>query len=355
MNTKRDYYDVLGISKTASEQEITKAYRTLTKKYHPDISKENNATEKFKEVQKAYETLKDPQKRSNYDNFGHDAYNQQTSSGFQGFSNSGGFDFVDDIFETFFGGRTSKNNSQKTKVQKDLHVEMTISFLDAVLGTEKKIDLDIEEDCPQCNATGAKESKDIILCSSCNGSGYITKTQRIFLGNINTKQVCNKCRGTGHIILNKCFLCKGDKRIKNKKTFTINIPAGVEDGMTLQLEEKGNKGHLGVSNGDLYILFHVLKHENFERKENDIFSNVDITFSQATLGAIIDIKTIYGEINLKIPAGTQTNTKFRLKHKGVSYLNTYRKGDHYVIVKIITPTKLSYEQKQLFRRLQELE
>ncbi|MDC9031915.1 molecular chaperone DnaJ [Columbia Basin potato purple top phytoplasma] len=352
---KKDYYDVLQVSRNASEEEIKSSYRKLVKKYHPDVSKESNAAEKFKEVQEAYQVLSNPQKRSDYDNFGHQDYNDFGNQGFsQGFS-SQGFSGINDIFETFFGEKQTKNTNNKYKTQ-DKYVEYVIDFLDACLGAEKEIKIEFEEDCHQCNGTGAQSPTDIQICYHCQGTGYITKYQRTFLGNIATKQLCSYCRGQGKTIHKKCSLCKGLQRVSNVKKVKISVPAGIEDGMTMQLDKQGNGGHLNTRNSDLYITFKVRPHDIFQREKQNIISTIWIDFYDAILGKELNIPTIYGEVELKIPEGTQTHTKFKLKNKGVPYLNTsYRKGDHYVIVKVKTPTQLSSHQKKLIQEIKELD
>lgn len=354
MNQKKDYYAILGISKDAKENEIRSAYRKLAKKFHPDVSKETNAAQKFKEVQEAYEVLINPTKRSNYDRFGH--ANEQNydfgGSGFQGFGNDE-FDFGD-IFGNFFGKKSQRGT--KSNKGQDQHIEMILDFIEAALGVEKKIAFEIEKDCEHCEGTGARTKKDIHVCDYCNGEGYITSSQKTFLGNFTTQQVCPKCNGQGKKILNKCSFCKGYQRVRGTKTLNLNIPGGIDDGETLVSKGQGHEGHLGAPNGDLYVRIKVNSHEFFKRDKQDIISTIFISIFQATLGAVISVPTIDGEINLTIPEGTQNDNKLRLKNKGVPYTNaSYRRGDYYVIIKIKTPIKLTKEQKELFRQLQILE
>ncbi|WP_284928136.1 molecular chaperone DnaJ [Candidatus Phytoplasma sp. AldY-WA1] len=358
MKSKRDYYDVLEVSKNASDTEIKKSYHRLVKKYHPDVSKEDNAATKFKEVQEAYQVLSNAQKRSDYDRFGHQDYSNFNNSGFQGFNqgfSSSDFGNFDDIFGSFFG--ENRTNKQKnTNNVKDKYVECVIDFLEACLGGKKEIKVDFEEDCKQCHGTGAQNKTDVKICNYCNGTGHITKYQRTFLGNISTQQVCSYCRGAGRIIAKKCSFCKSSKRVLNVKTISIDIPAGVEDGMTMKLDQQGHGGHLNSKNSDLYITFKIRPHEIFEREKQNIISTVWINFYDAILGKELSIPTIYGEVELKIPEGTQTHTKFKLKNKGIPYLHSnFRKGDHFVIVKIKTPTKLSSHQKKLIEQIKELD
>ncbi|MDV3198087.1 MAG: molecular chaperone DnaJ [Vigna little leaf phytoplasma] len=353
MKQKKDYYAILGLSKDANENEIKSAYRKLAKKYHPDVSKEPDATAKFKEVQEAYEVLNDPKKKAHYDRFGHNEnINNDFSSGFQGFE-SAEFDFGD-IFENFFGGRN--RTKQKSNVGEDKNINITLDFIEAVLGVEREISYEIEKDCIYCHGTGAKNPQDIIICNYCRGTGYVTMMQKTFLGNITSQQVCSRCQGKGKIIINKCSFCKGNQRIRSTKKTKFKIPAGVDNGTTLEVPQQGNEGHLGSPNGNLYINIQVQPHNFFKRIKQDITSTIFITIYQAVLGAVINISTIDGKIDLKIPEGIQNDTKLRLKNKGVPYLNSsYRRGDHYVIVKIKIPTALTKEQKDLFRQLEQLE
>ncbi|WCA22421.1 molecular chaperone DnaJ [Candidatus Phytoplasma oryzae] len=351
MSQKKDYYKILGVTKKASAEEIKKAYRKLTKKYHPDVSKEQNAEEKFKEVQEAYQVLNDPEKKSNYDNFGHSNFNNFNNSGFQGFYKED----VDlgDIFETFFG---QKSNTKKYSGKgEDKHIKITIDFLEAALGTEKNVQFNIEEECYECKGTGAKSPQDIKVCYYCNGSGYVTVSQKTFMGNFTSKQVCSVCKGLGKTIFNKCFVCKGKKRILKNKTTKLNIPAGIEDGMSLKLSQEGHHGFLGNVSGDLYVEIKITPHNIFNRKGQDVFSTVFIDFFQAILGDNINVSTIYGLVNLKIPEGTQTDTKFRLKNKGISNLRSaYKKGDHYITIKLKVPNDLNFEEKEMLKKLRDM-
>jgi molecular chaperone DnaJ len=355
VNQKKDYYEILGLSKNASSEEIKKAYRKLSKKYHPDICKEKNAAEKFKEVQEAYQILNDPQKKNNYDRFGHSDFNSNNNGFHQGFQGFDGNDFnFSDIFENFFGSSKKKKRSNRGE---DKHIEINIDFLEAALGTEKIIQLNIEEDCDKCQGTGAQSPQDIKVCYYCGGSGEILLSQKTFsfLGNITTKQKCPNCQGKGKTISKKCSFCKGQKRISKIKQTKINIPAGIEEGMTLKLSGEGNSGYLNNTSGDLYVDVKIRSHNNFQRKNQDVYSTTYINIYQAILGENINVSTIYGNVNLKIPEGTQTDTKFRLKNKGIPHLNSsFRKGDHYVIIKIKIPINLSDNEKKLIKKLKEL-
>ncbi|WP_373375586.1 molecular chaperone DnaJ [Candidatus Phytoplasma solani] len=343
--TKKDYYQILGLNKEATPTEIKKAYLRLAKKYHPDVSKETNAEAKFKEIQEAYSVLSDANKRANYDRFGHD------SQGSQGFSGFGGFE--EDIFSSFgdfFG--TSKRNK---KANYDKKVEMTISFMDSVLGASKNIDIMVEADCQVCQGKGALLSSDIVECSYCNGLGQIITEQRTFLGNIRSQQTCPRCGGQGSKIKNKCYACHGQKRQKIKQSVSFKIPAGIEEGMSLQISGKGNFIPLTKKAGDLYVIFKIRSHEVFIRKGQDIILEIFITLPEAVLGVNKLIPTIYGEVNLKIPSGIQSGNKLRMKNQGVAYLNaSYRKGDQYVVVNLKTPTRITSEEKKLYQKLLQL-
>ncbi|MDV3196287.1 MAG: molecular chaperone DnaJ [Candidatus Phytoplasma stylosanthis] len=353
MSSKRDYYDILGISKNATENEIKKAYRTLVKKYHPDVSKEANATEKFKEIQEAYQILSNPEKKRDYDRFGHrNDYNNFNSNNFKDFSQEFNFE---DIFENFFGSSKNKQSQKRNRDKiEDKNINITIDFLEACLGVEKEIQFQFEEDCHECNGTGAKSKEDIQTCYYCDGKGYIKRTKMTFLGSVSTQQVCSYCQGKGRIIIKKCLFCKGLKRVSGIKKVKVSIPAGIESGMTIKIKNQGNK--IGNYNSDLYINVEVKSHSLFERKNQDIYTNLWINFYDAILGNDFSVSTIHGEVNLRIPEGTQSHTQFRLKNKGVPYLNSsYQKGHHYVIVKVKTPQKLTSHQKKLIQQIKELD
>ena len=357
---KRDYYEVLGVSKTATDAEIKSAFRKLAKKYHPDVSTEENAAEKFKECQEAYAVLSDPQKRKQYDQFGHAAFSGG-AGGAGGFSN---FDFGDmsDIFEDLFGGlggfggfsgfssasgnRRSSNGPRKGN---DVLYRMTIDFEDAVYGTKKDLKLDVVDTCPECDGKGGFHPE---TCSSCRGSGTITSEQRTMFGSFLTKTTCPNCKGTGTTFEKKCSTCHGNGTIKKNKTITINIPAGIDTDNRLRVAGKGEAGINGGKPGDLYVEFTVREHEFYERQDDDIYIDLPLTITEAILGCKKEIPTLYGNVNLSIPAGTQSNDKLRLKGKGVENVSTKKKGDMYVIAKVIIPEKISRDQKKLLEQLE---
>lgn len=349
---KRDYYEVLGVDKNASADEIKSAFRKLAKKYHPDVSKEENAAEKFKEAQEAYAVLSDPEKRKQYDQFGHSAFNNN-GGGFSGFE---GFDFgnMSDIFDDLFGGmgfsssRSSRRKTNSPRKGNDVLHRMTIDFEEAVYGTKKDIKIDVEESCPKCNGAGGFNSK---TCSECHGSGTITQEQRTIFGSFLSKTTCPYCKGSGTTFEDICDECRGKGKITNRKTITITVPAGIDTENRLRIAGKGGAGINGGSNGDLYIEFIVRDHDFYQREDDDIYIELPLTITEAVLGTKKDVPTLYGKVELTIPAGTQNGDKMRLRGKGVENVNTKRKGDMYVITKIIIPEKLTREQKKLFEEL----
>ena len=356
---KKDYYEVLGVSKTATDSEIKSAFRKLAKKYHPDVSTEENAEEKFKECQEAYAVLSDPGKRKQYDQFGHAAFQGGGAGGAGGFS---GFDFGDmsDIFEDLFGGGfggfssftsgSSRRSSNGPRKGNDVLYHMTIDFEEAVYGTKKDIKLDVVDTCSDCKGKGGFDSK---TCSSCRGSGTITSEQRTMFGSFLTKTTCPYCKGTGTTYEKECHTCHGSGNVKKNKTITINIPAGIDTENRLRVAGKGGAGQNGGNPGDLYVEFTVRDHEFYIREEDDIYVELPLTISEAVLGCKKEVPTLYGTVNLSIPAGTQSEDRLRLRGKGVENVTSKRKGDMYVIAKVIIPEKITKEQKKLFEKLQE--
>lgn len=348
---KRDYYEVLGISKSASKDEIKKAYRKLSKIYHPDINKEPDADEKFKEVKDAYEVLSDDQKRSHYDQFGHTDPNQ----GFGGGGDFGGFGGFEDIFSTFFGGGgTRRRDPNAPRQGADLQYTMALNFEDVIDGKETEIEIPREETCDTCSGSGAKKGTKAETCSHCHGSGQLNTEQNTPFGKIVNRRVCNYCHGTGKEIKNKCSTCGGTGKVKKRRKIAIKIPAGIDDGQQLRVAGQGEPGTNGGPAGDLYVVFHIRPHEFFERDGDDVYCEMPITFVQATLGDEIEVPTLHGKVLLKVPAGTQTSTKFRLKGKGIPNVRGRGTGDQHIIVKVITPTKLSEKQKQLLQEFAEV-
>ena len=350
---KRDYYEVLGVSKTASQDEIKSAFRKLAKKYHPDVSKEPNAAEKFKEAQEAYAVLSDENKRHQYDQFGHSAFTNP-SGGFSGFD---GFDFgsMSDIFEDILGGMgfgfsssSSRKSSNRARSGNDVLYHMTITFDEAVHGCKKDINLDITDECPECDGKGGFNSK---TCPDCHGSGTVTSEQRTMFGTFLTKTTCPRCKGKGTTFEKICTKCGGTGQVKKNKTITITVPAGVDNENRIRLSGKGEAGINGGPAGDLYVEFTVKDHELYQRVEDDIYIELPITIPDAVLGCVKEVPTIYGKVDLTIPSGTQSGSKLKLRGKGVENVISHRKGDMYVIIKIIIPTKLTKEEKNIFEDL----
>lgn len=355
MAQKRDYYEILGISKSASEADIKKAYRSLAKKYHPDVNKEADASEKFKEVQEAYEVLSDTTKRSQYDQFGHAAFDQN-GGGAGGFGDFGGFGGMDDIFSQFFGGGFGGGGAQQANAPRrgrDRFMTMRVDFMEAVFGTEKTIKLTIEEECHSCHGSGAHSSKDIKTCSTCHGSGSVTQQQRTAFGVFESRGVCPTCHGTGKEITKYCEVCGGKGYNSKQVDVDIKIPAGIVSGQQLRVAGKGERGENGGGYGDLYVEISVSPHKHFIREGNNIYITVPISAVDATLGTSIDVPTVTGDVSLNIPAGTQPNTKFRLKGKGVKDLRSSHYGDQYVEVKIEIPKKISRSEKDYYEKLRE--
>ncbi len=346
---KRDYYEVLGVDKNASEAEIKSAFRKLAKKYHPDVSKEPDAEAKFKEAQEAYAVLSDASKRSQYDQFGHAAF-QGGAGGSSGFD-FGDFDFSD-IFEDLFGGSfgfgRGSRNTNRARRGEDTLIRMNLTFDEAVFGCSKDIKIDTTDECPDCNGKGGHGEKE---CSKCHGSGVETVEQRTLFGVFQSRTTCSSCGGAGHTFESKCSKCHGTGKIKVNKTLEVKIPAGVDTGNRLRLQGKGAAGTNGGPNGDVYIEFNVKSHPLFERNEEDIYLRLPLTITEAILGAKIDIPTLYGNVKLTVPAGSTTGDKHRLKGKGIERLNSHSKGDMYVVIDVIIPNKLSKEQKKLFESL----
>lgn len=348
--SKRDYYEVLGVSKTASKDEIKKAYRRLAKKYHPDVSTEPDATEKFKEVQEAYEVLSDDTKRAQYDQFGHAGPNQGFGGGFDG-ADFGGFGF-EDIFSSFFGGGGGRRRDPNAPRQgADLQYSMMLSFEEAIFGKETEVEIASDENCDTCHGSGAKPGTSKDTCSHCGGTGQVSVQQNTPFGRIVNRRACEHCRGTGQIIKEKCTTCHGAGKVRKRKKINIKIPAGIDDGQQIRISGKGEAGTNGGPPGDLYVVVRVRQHEFFERNGDDIICEMPLTFAQAALGDEVEVPTVHGKVKLKIPAGTQTGTEFRLKGKGAPNVRGYGQGDQYVIVRVVTPTKLTSRQKELLTEL----
>ncbi|NTW05625.1 MAG: molecular chaperone DnaJ [Peptococcaceae bacterium] len=348
--SKRDYYEVLGISKQASADEIKKAYRKLARQYHPDANPDNKAAEeKFKDAAEAYEVLSDSDKKADYDRFGHAG-----SSG-QGFG--GGFDGADfgglgDIFDMFFGGGGRRRQGPEKGT--DLRIDMEVSFEEAAFGLEKDIKVPRTEECGTCGGSGAAPGTKSHACSACNGSGQVQVAQNTPFGRIVQTRTCDQCGGKGQIIEKPCVTCKSAGKVRKNKSIHVKIPAGVDNGTRVRMAGEGEPGIMGGPKGDLYIYIHVKPHKFFRREGNDVTMEIPLGFAQAALGDEIEIDTLDGKAKLKIPEGTQSGTVFRLRGKGINDLHGYGRGDQMVQVKIITPTKLSEKEKSLLKEFSAL-
>ena len=360
MAEKRDYYEVLGVNKSASADEIKKAYRSLAKKYHPDMNPGDKEAEvKFKEVNEAYDVLSDSDKKQKYDQYGHAAFDPSMGGG-QGFGGFGGFggegfDFGD-IFSSFFGGGGSSSRSRRNMPieGEDVVTRVTLTFDEAVFGCKKEISFARVEGCPECNATGAEKGTKPETCQTCGGRGQVTVQQQTMLGYMQTQRACQTCRGTGKIIKNPCKNCNGKAYIRINKKIEVTVPAGIDTMQRIVLRGQGSAGRNGGSPGDLIIEVRVNPHEIFERSGNNIYCNIPISFSEAALGAEIEIPVLGGKTeSYTIPEGTETGTVFTLRGQGIPDVNTKRKGDLLITVKVQTPKNLNAEQKKILKQFSE--
>ncbi|MDO4912307.1 MAG: molecular chaperone DnaJ [Lactobacillus sp.] len=343
----RDYYDILGVSKDASDSEISKAYRKLAKKYHPDINHEPGADEKYKEVNEAYEVLHDSQKRAQYDQYGKAGAQGFGGAGAQGFSGQGFGDFSD-IFSDFFGGQGQARHVDPTAPRRgqDLDYQMTIDFMDAINGIKKQVTYTRSETCDVCGGHGAEKGSHPETCDQCHGSGVMVKTRQTMLGMMQQQVTCDKCHGRGVVIKNPCHNCHGAGIVDKKNTIEINVPAGIDNGQQLRYPGQGEAGQNGGPYGDLYITYQIRPSKEFTRNGTTIYSEANISFAQAALGDQIKVKTVYGDADLKIPAGTQSGTNFKIAGQGVKSLSTGNKGDQQVKVNVVIPKKLNEAQKK---------
>lgn len=360
MADKRDYYEVLGVDRGADDSAIKSAYRKLAKKYHPDVNPgDKEAEKKFKEATEAYGVLSDPQKRKQYDQFGHAAFEQGgggAGGGFGGFGGFGGADMGDifgDIFGDLFGGGRRRPNNGPMKGA-NLRASVRITFEEAVFGCEKELELNLKDTCTTCNGTGAKPGTSPETCPKCHGSGQVVYTQQSMFGTIQNVQTCPDCQGSGKIIKEKCTQCHGTGFTSSRKKIKVTIPAGIDNGQSIRIREKGEPGVNGGSRGDLMVEVVVARHPIFQRQDMNIFSTAPITFAQAALGGEVRISTVDGDVLYDVKPGTQTDTKVRLKGKGVPSLrNKNVRGDHYVTLVVEVPTKLNEEAKEALRKFDE--
>lgn len=364
---KRDYYEVLGVSKTATDEELKKAYRKLAKKYHPDANPDNKAEAeaKFKELNEAYEVLSDKQKRAMYDQFGHDgpsgfngAGGYEGFSGFDGFSGFGGFggsDFdINDIFSSFFGGGAGRSTRNGPMKGRDLRVRIEITFEEAAFGTVKDITVNREEECPTCHGSRSKPGTSPETCKVCGGTGSVKVTQNTILGRMQSVRTCDNCNGTGKVVTEPCPDCKGRGSIKKQRRIKVSIPAGIDNGQIISLSGEGESGLRGGPSGNLYITVSVKKHAIFTRKGDSIFCDVHISFPEAALGAIIDVPTLTGTEKFDLAEGTQTGSIFTLKGKGIKNVNGRGVGDLYFTTIVDVPKKLNTEQREILKKYAEV-
>lgn len=352
---EESYYDVLGVSKDASEKEINRAYRKLAAKYHPDVNHEPGAEEKFKKINEAHEVLTDPQKRAQYDQFGSAGPQGAGGQGFGGFGGQGfsqqGFSAggFDDIFSQFFGGGGRRQADPTAPRQgRDLQYTMTLKFMDAIFGKTTTIKYDRDAQCKTCHGTGAKPGKSAQTCSRCGGRGVVMTVRQTPLGNMQTQTTCPECHGSGKILKpeDRCDTCHGSGHVHERHELEVKVPAGIDDGQQMRLQNQGDAGENGGPAGDLYILFRVTPSRDFRRDGSTIYVDQDISFAQAALGDQVKVKTVHGDVDLKIPAGTQSETNFRLRGKGVPHLNGNGNGDEHVTVHVHTPKTMNKRQKE---------
>lgn len=348
--SKRDYYEILGLPREATQDDLKSAYRRLAKQYHPDVNKEAGAEEKFKEISEAYSILSDDEKRSAYNRYGHAAFQggQGGTADFSGFT-------VDDIFEQFFGsfGGTGRSGSARRGPRRgaDLRYELNISFDEAVHGAQKEIEVTRAEICPTCNGKGAEPGTEPQRCATCKGAGEVRQVRQTFLGSMVNVSTCPSCNGTGETIATPCHTCRGRARVRNNKKLVVNIPPGVDTGTQIRLSNEGEPGSSGGPTGNLYVVLGVEPHPYFRRRGDDVWMEYSLNIAQAALGAEVSVPTIDGEEKLKVPTGTQPGTVFPMRNKGVPRLQRSGRGDHFVVINVSIPIKLSGEQKKLLKDL----
>jgi molecular chaperone DnaJ len=346
--SKRDYYEVLGVRRGATESEVKQAFRAQARKFHPDVNKEPDAEARFKELNEAYAILSDPQKRGAYDRFGHAATG--SAAGFENFTDLGGFA---DIFETFFGGGGRRGGGRGPQRGADLRYDMTITFEEAAFGAEKTLDIPVYENCPRCDGSGSEPGSQPTTCPRCHGSGELRRVQQSVFGQFVNVVLCEACNGDGQVVASPCTNCKGQGRVRGAKNLTVTIPAGVDRGQQIRLVGEGEIGPKGGPAGDLYVMLNVLPHESFKREGYDIYYELPISVAQAALGDTVTIPTLDGTHELRIPPGTQHGTSIRLRGKGVPYLRSNERGAMFVVTNVAIPTKLTARQRELFEELSE--
>ena len=350
MSAKRDYYNVLGVDRQATDEEVKKAFRRLARQYHPDVNKSPDAEARFKEINEAYEVLSDNDKRAMYDRFGHTG--PQTGFGGGGFGEYG-FGGIEDIFDAFFGGGMRAGAAARSGPVRgvDLRYDLKIEFEEAAFGCEKQIVVPRHETCPQCKGSGAEPGTHPIRCPQCNGTGEIRRQQQTFFGSRLQVNVCPRCNGDREIVTTPCTQCRGRKVIQVERTLSVKIPAGVGSGVHVRLASEGEAGQRGGPPGNLFVVLEVKPHPYFQRQENNIILETPINVARATLGGKVKVPTLDGDVEMEVPAGTQTGDSFRLRGKGIPYLQRSGRGDQLVLARVVTPTKLTSRQEELFREL----
>lgn len=349
----RDYYEVLGVPRSADKQQLKSAFRRLAREFHPDVNKNTDAEERFKEINEAYDVLSDDEKRGRYDRFGHAG----VSGNGGGFSGAGGFGGFEEIFEEFFGniGGMRSNRRRGPRPGSDRRVDVTISFEESIFGVEKEVEFERLENCETCAGTGAAPGTTPVRCSQCNGTGEVRQVQQTFLGPMVQVTTCPRCGGKGETISTPCQMCRGGGRVRNKAVLAVQVPAGVREGLQIQIRSEGDAGEASAPGGNLYVVVHVQEHEFFKRKDNDIILDISINVAQAALGDKVIVPTVEGDVEVTIPPGTQTGRVFRLRGKGVPRLRSdgtnSGRGDQLIYIQVEVPTKLTDEQRLLFEQL----
>lgn len=353
MAVKRDYYDILGVRREASEEEIKRAFRRLAQQHHPDVDKSDGAEQRFKELNEAYRVLSDRQRRSAYDMFGHAGVEGASTGGFEGFG--GGFGPFGDIFDAFFGGtQTGGRGRRRVQAGADLRYDLTIDFAEAVFGVTREISFSTLVRCSRCDGAGGEPGTEPETCPDCRGSGEQRRVAQTILGQMVNIVACARCRGEGRIVAAPCTACGGDGRVREERTVQVSIPAGIDDGQRIALEGQGEAGPRGGPNGDLYVAVRVREHPQLLRRGTELYHELPVTFPQAALGATLTVPTVEGEEQVEIPAGAQSGHEIRLPAKGVPRLRGAGRGDLHVIVNVVVPTRLSKRERELLRELNEV-